>query len=236
MGKLPVGEKLLPRLSEVERDSLWRKSVDDELLKSKQRYERLVNTIPCVLYDYIRWPDGRSRFVYISRQCEDLFEYDAKRILAEKDLLWNLVHPDDLVRLKDADMTANQMRTLFQCEVRIILPSGQLKWVQVTSMPGAQQVDSQIVWSGVFLDITERKVAEEERDKLVVDLQRALADVKTLSGFLPICASCKKIRDDNGYWNQIESYIRDHSEAEFSHSICPDCAKDLYPELNLSVK
>jgi nitrogen fixation/metabolism regulation signal transduction histidine kinase len=60
--------------------------------------------------------------------------------------------------------------------------------------------------------------------------------VKTLSGFLPICASCKNIRDDNGYWNQIEEYIRDHSEAEFSHGICPDCAKKLYPELNLSQK
>ena len=65
-----------------------------------------------------------------------------------------------------------------------------------------------------------------ERD----NLQKALAKVKTLSGLLPICANCKKIRDDKGYWNQIEAYIRDHSEADFSHSICPECAKNLYPE------
>ena len=56
-------------------------------------------------------------------------------------------------------------------------------------------------------------------------------EIKTLSGLLPICASCKKIRDDKGYWNQIEAYIRDRSEAEFSHSICPKCAKRLYPDL-----
>ncbi|MGV8074990.1 MAG: hypothetical protein AB2L11_10600 [Syntrophobacteraceae bacterium] len=62
------------------------------------------------------------------------------------------------------------------------------------------------------------------------ELERALIDIKQLSGMLPICAACKKIRDDNGYWQQIETYIRDHSEAEFSHSICPDCAKKLYPE------
>lgn len=62
-------------------------------------------------------------------------------------------------------------------------------------------------------------------------LQNALDEVKTLSGFLPICASCKKIRDDQGYWNQIESYIRTHSDAEFSHSICPECAKKLYADL-----
>lgn len=65
------------------------------------------------------------------------------------------------------------------------------------------------------------------------NLQEALSKIKVLSGFLPICASCKKIRDDKGYWNQIVSYIRDHSEVEFSHSICPDCAKKLYPKFDL---
>jgi len=82
-----------------------------------------------------------------------------------------------------------------------------------------------------FLDITERKEAEEERERLIGELQEALAEVKTLSGLLPICASCKSIRDDQGYWQQIEAYIRDHSEAEFSHSVCPECAKKLYPEI-----
>ena len=63
------------------------------------------------------------------------------------------------------------------------------------------------------------------------ELHTALDEVKVLSGFLPICASCKQIRDDKGYWTQIESYIREHSEAEFSHSICPECAKKLYPDI-----
>jgi hypothetical protein len=57
--------------------------------------------------------------------------------------------------------------------------------------------------------------------------------VKTLEGFIPICASCKKIRDDSGYWNQVESYIRDRSDVEFSHSICPECTKELYPDINI---
>ncbi len=80
------------------------------------------------------------------------------------------------------------------------------------------------------LEIAERKRAEQEKEGLVVDLREALGQVKKLSGLLPICASCKKIRDDQGYWQQIEAYIRDHSEAEFSHSICPECARRLYPE------
>lgn len=80
-------------------------------------------------------------------------------------------------------------------------------------------------------DITDLKLAEEERDKLIKELQDALANIKTLKGLLPICSSCKKVRDDGGYWHQVEVYIHDHSDANFSHSICPDCAKTLYPEM-----
>jgi len=79
----------------------------------------------------------------------------------------------------------------------------------------------------------ERKKAEAEREQLIVELQTALARVKTLSGLLPICAGCKKIRDDKGYWNQIEVYISSHSEAEFSHGMCPDCEKKALEELEM---
>lgn len=80
-------------------------------------------------------------------------------------------------------------------------------------------------------DVTERRQAEKEREKLITDLQKALADIKTLSGLLPICSSCKKIRNDKGYWERLESYIGSRSEAVFSHGICPECARSLYPEL-----
>ncbi len=80
------------------------------------------------------------------------------------------------------------------------------------------------------VDISERKKAGVERERLIHDLQGALQDVKTLSGLLPICSSCKKIRDDTGYWNTLEHYISEHSGAEFSHGLCPECAKSLYPD------
>ncbi|WP_028579273.1 HAMP domain-containing protein [Desulfogranum japonicum] len=76
-----------------------------------------------------------------------------------------------------------------------------------------------------------RKAADDDLEKTVRELREALDRIKKLSGLLPICASCKKIRDDKGYWNQIESYIKTHSDAEFSHGICPECAVKLYPEL-----
>ena len=81
--------------------------------------------------------------------------------------------------------------------------------------------------------IRERERAEKDRDRYINELQEALKEVKQLSGLLPICSHCKKIRDDRGYWNQIESYIRDHSEVEFSHSICQECAKKYYRDMDL---
>ncbi len=79
-------------------------------------------------------------------------------------------------------------------------------------------------------EIERRKALEKERKKLIGKLQQALSEIKTLQGFLPICASCKKIRDDEGYWQQIEKYVEDRSDARFSHGICPECARKLYPE------
>jgi len=81
-----------------------------------------------------------------------------------------------------------------------------------------------------FLDITDRKTLEREKEKLIAELQASLEKVKTLSGLIPICASCKQVRDDQGYWSQVEAYVARYSEAQFSHSICPGCLKKLYPE------
>ncbi|OGW44199.1 MAG: hypothetical protein A2X57_10370 [Nitrospirae bacterium GWD2_57_8] len=89
---------------------------------------------------------------------------------------------------------------------------------------------------GVFLlykkasySLADKKRMDLEREKMIAELQQALSDVRKLSGMLPICMSCKKIRDDKGYWNQIEEYISEHTETEFSHGLCPECAQKLYP-------
>ena len=229
----PTYEELEQRIQELDQERRKRKAAEKALLEIKHRYERLINTIPCALYDYIRWPEGSSRFIYISPQCKRIFEYNAEQIIEKADLLWNMVHLEDLERLKREDWAANQTGELFQSEVRIIPPSGGVKWIQLTSMPSTEKANSQIIWSGIVLDITERKQVEEERNQLVIALQRALAEVNTLNGLLPICSYCKKIRDDKGYWDQIESYIHKHSGTEFSHGICPECAQKYYPDMDL---
>ncbi len=117
-------------------------------------------------------------------------------------------------------------------EFRIIRPDGTIRHIQ-TGM-GAITNDNNRVTRivGINIDITERKQNEEEREKLILKLQEALAKVKQLSGCLPICCHCKKIRNDQGAWTQLEAYIHEHSEAQFSHGLCEECLHTLYPELS----
>ncbi|MBI3877904.1 MAG: response regulator [Verrucomicrobia bacterium] len=83
----------------------------------------------------------------------------------------------------------------------------------------------------IFRDITSRKQLEEERERLIGELRSALQNVKTLRGLLPVCASCKRIRDDDGYWEQVDTYLANHSLAQVSHGMCPDCLRTLYPDM-----
>lgn len=89
----------------------------------------------------------------------------------------------------------------------------------------------QDVNTALFQEIEQRKKAEAKQERLICELKAALTEVKTLTGLLPICARCKKIRDSQDYWHQVESYISARTNVDFSHSICPECARILYPEL-----
>ncbi len=92
-----------------------------------------------------------------------------------------------------------------------------------------QDPDGQSRTCLILRDISDRKAAETERERLIGELQEALQRVRSLSGLLPMCASCRKIRDQQGDWHNLENYVRTHTEADFSHGICPECRTKLYP-------
>lgn len=104
----------------------------------------------------------------------------------------------------------------------LIILAYEISWGFCLIMINNQRVESEL------------KEAEKELRKTNLQLEKAISEKITLTGLLPICSHCKKIRDDNGYWNHLESYIESHSEADFSHSICPECAEELYPDIDLS--
>ena len=120
--------------------------------------------------------------------------------------------------------------TAFRGSFTWLRPDGKENIIEYTAMP--IMIRGKKFTIGIDRDVTERKKADEERERLIGELQSALTDVKTLSGLVPICAHCKKIRDDQGYWTQLEAYIQEHTAAQFSHGLCPDCIKEYYRDLH----
>ncbi|MBI5524231.1 MAG: PAS domain-containing protein [Desulfarculus sp.] len=148
--------------------------------------------------------------------------------------------PEDMVGRRASDFLPPQVASSREARIRQAMQDGQGvrfedqrdgRWFDIAAYPIFDEQGQPWRVAIFGQDITQRKRHEEERERLLAQLQKALAEVKTLSGLLPICAHCKRIRDDQGYWERIESYISQHSQAQFTHGICPECAKKLYPEL-----
>ena len=127
------------------------------------------------------------------------------------------VHPDDRARVEGVVMDGLHRRQIHEYECRVVRPDGTARHVQNRAVVVSDASGAAVRMVGTSLDITERKLAEEQ-------LRASVAEVKVLQGILPICASCKRIRTDSGKWDAVESYVREHTNAEFSHGLCPDCA------------
>jgi len=213
-------------------DITERKQADLALIAAKQEVESIVKTVPDIIYRLD--PQGRLTFVSDSVK---RYGYQPEELIGTR--VMKLVYPEDkaktIHRIKERRTGARSTKsfetrlttknqTAVSFEVFIISAEGLYS-------PNKYGLGTFLGTQGIARDITARKQAEEEREKLHSNLQEAFDNIKTLKGLLPICANCKNIRDDKGYWNQIEAYIRDRSDAEFSHSICPDCAEKLYSDL-----
>jgi PAS domain S-box-containing protein len=196
----------------------------DALRESERHYRVLLDESNDPTFSF--YEDGTYR--YANKAFAKGVGWPRDEIIGRK--IWDLFDKDE------ADKRFAIVKKVFatgkteEIEVRVPLPSGDTFYL-TTAKPILRDdgtVETVICSSK---NITKRKLAEDalkaERDRLL----SAMNDIKTLSGLLPICASCKKIRDDQGYWNQLERYIQKHSDAKFSHGLCPECVSKLYPQL-----
>jgi len=135
------------------------------------------------------------------------------------------VHPEDFNRCLEIYLGAFRKCEAFEMEYRLRRSDGTYRWIFDRGVP-FNDADGQFAgYIGSCIDVTDRVEAQAA-------LRKAQdAELKMLRGLLPICANCKNIRDDKGYWRSVESYVKEHSEAEFTHGICPQCVKQLYPGL-----
>ena len=148
----------------------------EEQLESQSRFERMANAVPVMLYESVLDSDGTSRFLYVApKPCREILELNPEELLKDMSLVWRLVHPDDIERFQKEDLAANRAGKVFTSEVRIITPSGRLKWLLVNSKPNLAQPGKPVVWSGYLQDITERKQAvvklkeTEQKLRLIVE-------------------------------------------------------------------
>lgn len=203
---------------------LGRKSTDSALRESENRYRGLFESAT----DGIYRSDARGAFASMNRAGARIFGYENPEDIIGRPVL------DYWRDLKDRE------RLLRDLEREKAVSSWRIPARNKNGDPLELETSSRILEGpagkflgieGVLRDVTERVKSEAERDLLLAQLQEAAANIRTLSGLLPICAGCKKIRDDQGSWSQIETYIRSHSEAQFTHGLCPDCQKVYFPSV-----
>jgi len=137
------------------------------------------------------------------------------------------VHPDDRERTLAQNQEVRGGGRALGFENRYRCRDGTYRWFRWNAAPDAS-------WSVIYSvarDITAQREAEEERERLVRELQTALAEVKTLQAILPLCSYCRKVRDDEDYWHSVESYVAKHTDTRFSHGICPECFPKVVAQL-----
>ncbi|RMH11733.1 MAG: PAS domain S-box protein [Gammaproteobacteria bacterium] len=204
------------------------RSVSGRDSKERDLFERqLLDSIPAPVFykdaDYIYTGCNRAFEEFLGMGREEIIGKSVYDI-APKALA-------DVYHEKDAELMNNPGVQVYEFEVksRNSEDHRQVVFHKATFHDSDGKVAGLI---GVILDITERKRAEKRNEKLIRELRQALEEVRELRGLIPICASCKSIRDDQGYWQRLEAYFQEHSDVQFSHSICPECAQKLYPDLD----
>ncbi len=201
-----------------------RKQVENVIIRTKQEWERTFNVVP----DLIAILDDKHRIIRVNKAMADKLG----------------VAPEEAVGLTCYEHVHGTKEPPIYCPHSKLLADGQEHFAEVqekrlggdflVTVTPLRDAKEHLTGSvHVARDITERKQIERERENLIKELNIALDEVKELRGIIPICSHCKNIRDDKGAWDQLEKYICERSDAQFSHGICPECAKKLYPNLDL---
>jgi len=221
---------------------------DKYLLEAKQLAEKakLENLLIEIYYtlSQVNWNYNNYKNAYTILEKsfflkDTIYNNENSKLISEMQAKYDTERKEKELRIKSLELSKQEMlrNSLIVISVMILLIAITLYNRYRFRLKAHQQIASQnqqLTDANIQLknEIELRSKTQQELETTIIDLQKAEEEVKVLGGLLPICANCKKIRDDEGDWQQIESYIHEHSEADFSHSICPDCFKELYPELD----
>jgi PAS domain S-box-containing protein len=220
MSEKPTYEELEKRVLELEEIELELKKTE-MLLKDEVNWRRLLieeSRDPIVILDQnAKVYDANNRFA-------DMLGYSREEVYQLHAWDWDAyLNKEQILELaKSVDAVGHHFETQHRRK------DGRLIDVELSNN-GAVYRGQKLIFC-ICRDISDRKKAEKEWEEHIKRLQESLAEIKTLRGILPLCSFCKKVRDDKGYWEQVDIYIKEHSEADISHGICPECFKKYYPD------
>jgi PAS domain S-box-containing protein len=187
-------------------------------------YRELLNTLPNPVFEI----DAEGTFIYLNST-------GCKRLGLSKEKEYLGISLFDYVT-EDGERVKNDLSRILskgeQGRIELsISVKGKMSFPAALHVIPVMEGDKVVRFRGIIQDTTLQRSTEKERERLIAKLQEALANIKSLRGLLPICAHCKRIRDEMGKWHALEEYISAHTEAEFSHGLCPDCLQSLYPDM-----
>jgi PAS domain S-box-containing protein len=206
----PVNEK---ELHSTVKMALYKFRMEKKLREERERFRIVAD----YTLDWEYWWSPTEGYLYVSPSCRTITGYSVEEFVGNPLIMEDIVHWEDWSAWEKYVNALRPGTPPGMIEFRILTREGEERWIQGVCFPVIDEGGRCLGIRGSHRDITKLKRTESE--------------VKRLRGILPICASCKKVRDDRGYWYQVEEYIRDHSEAEFSHSLCPECARTVWPEM-----
>lgn len=210
------------RISQVETLEAERRKAEQALIESEEKYRSLVESTD----DSIYLVDGDCRYLFMNKKHLSRLGLPEKKVLGRtyrefhspEETTWFIEKIDEVFQTGESVQHVHKSLRDRRYFLRTLSPvkdrEGKISAVTVISK-----------------NITGLKQMEEEKERLIAELREALDKIRTLRGLIPICAWCKKIRDDKGYWKKVEEYIEEHSEALFTHGICPQCIKKSNPDL-----
>ena len=204
--------------------ALQSKQTEKELQESEEKFRHIVTTVR----EGILSMDADWKITFANAHLAKMFGYTHEELAGLSFELF--LHQEDLEDFAQRKKERQQGLS-GQFERRFKTKDGRTLWTIVSATPLKDENGKFAGSFGTITDITGRKKAEKLLQEKIDELRKAFEQIKTLRGILPICMHCKKIRDDKGYWNQVEIYMRNNTEADFSHGICPECATALYPQI-----
>ena len=217
-----------PRLRAAVRQALDQVQKGYRLASAEARFKALFDTVPVGLFR----STPKGEILDANQAFLEMAGVESLDDLALKNFAQIHPEPNDFAAWRDKLERDGAVTCV---ESRFRGSDGSPVWVEIHAKALRDPETRQIYYEGSVENISQRKGVELEREQLIEELRQALSRVRSLAGLLPICSSCKKIRDSGGQWNMLESYIENHSQAHFTHSFCPDCARRLYPEIFLEM-